>query len=233
MDGSGVRYHPEWGNPITKEHTWYALTDEWILAQKLRIPKIQLAKHMKLKKKEDQSVDTLILLRRGNKISMEGVTETKCGAEIKGMAIQKLSHLGIHSLNNHQTQILIADANKCLLSGAWYTCLLRVSASAWLIQKWMLSVIHRMEHRVPNEGARESTQGAEGVCSPIGGTTIWTNQYPQSSLGLNYHQSKKTHGETHGSSCMCSRGWLSWPLMGGETLGPVKALCPSVGECQG
>jgi hypothetical protein len=25
---------------ITKEVTWYALTDKWILAQKLRIPKI-------------------------------------------------------------------------------------------------------------------------------------------------------------------------------------------------
>jgi hypothetical protein len=34
---------------------------------------------MKLKK-EDQSVYTSILLRRGNKISMEGVTETKFGA---------------------------------------------------------------------------------------------------------------------------------------------------------
>ena len=32
-----------------------------------------------------QSVDTLILLRRGNKMSMEGVTETKCGAETEGM----------------------------------------------------------------------------------------------------------------------------------------------------
>jgi hypothetical protein len=27
-------------------------------------------------------------------------------------------------------------------------------------------------HRVPSGGARESTQGAEGVCNPIGGTTI-------------------------------------------------------------
>jgi hypothetical protein len=51
-----------------------------------------------------------------------------------------------------------------------YSCLLRGSASAWQIQKWMLAVIHWTEHRVPNEGARESTQGAEGVCSPIGGT---------------------------------------------------------------
>jgi hypothetical protein len=26
--------------------------------------------------------------------------------------------------------------------------------------------------------ARESTQGAKGICNPIGGTTLWTNQYP-------------------------------------------------------
>jgi hypothetical protein len=31
----------------------YALTDKWILAKKGRIPKMQLAKHMKIKKKED------------------------------------------------------------------------------------------------------------------------------------------------------------------------------------
>jgi hypothetical protein len=61
---------------------------------------------MKLKKKEDQSVDSLILLRRGNKIFMEGVTETKCGAETEGMTIQRLPHLGIHPTNNHQTQTL-------------------------------------------------------------------------------------------------------------------------------
>jgi hypothetical protein len=37
---------------------------------------------------------------------------------------------------------------------------------------WMLTVIYRMEHRAPNGEARESTQGAEGVCNPVGGTTI-------------------------------------------------------------
>jgi hypothetical protein len=41
--------------------------------------------------------------------------------------------------------------------------------------------IYKMEHRAPSGEARESTQGAEGVCNPIGGTTIWTNQYPQRS----------------------------------------------------
>jgi hypothetical protein len=59
-----------WGNPITKNLTWYALTDKWILAQKLRIPKIQFAKHMKLKRKEEQNVNTSSLLRMRNKISM-------------------------------------------------------------------------------------------------------------------------------------------------------------------
>ena len=39
---------------------------------------------MKLKKNEDQSVDTLPLLRNGNKTPMEGVTETEFGAEMKG-----------------------------------------------------------------------------------------------------------------------------------------------------
>jgi hypothetical protein len=68
---------------------------------------IQFAKQMKLKNKEDQSVDTSILLRRGNKIPMEGVTETKFGIETEGMTIQKLPHLGIHPINNHQTQTLL------------------------------------------------------------------------------------------------------------------------------
>jgi hypothetical protein len=40
---------------------------------------------MKLKKKEDQSVDTSFLLRMGNKIPMEGVT--KFGAEMERRTI--------------------------------------------------------------------------------------------------------------------------------------------------
>ena len=47
MDGTR-KYHPERGNPITKEHTWYAIADKWILTQKLGIPKIQFTDHMKL-----------------------------------------------------------------------------------------------------------------------------------------------------------------------------------------
>ena len=38
---------------------------------------------------------------------------------------------------------------------------------------------------------------------------------------------------TRGSSCICSRGWPSLSSRRGEALGPVKALCPSVGKSQG
>jgi hypothetical protein len=62
---------------------WYALNGKWILSQKLRI-----------------------VLRRSNKIPMEGVIETKFGAKTEGTTIQKLPHLGIHPINNHKTQTL-------------------------------------------------------------------------------------------------------------------------------
>jgi hypothetical protein len=61
---------------------------------------------MKLRKKEDQSVDTSFLLRMRNKIPMEGVTETKFGAETEGRTIQRLSYPGIQPINNHHTQTL-------------------------------------------------------------------------------------------------------------------------------
>jgi hypothetical protein len=77
-------------------------TDKSILAQKLRIPKMQFAKHMKLKKKEDQSVDISIFLRMG-----KGVTETKFRADTEGMTSQRVPCLGIHPINNHQTQTLL------------------------------------------------------------------------------------------------------------------------------
>ena len=55
---------------MTKEHTWYVLTDKWILGKRPGIPTIQLTDHTKLKKKENQSVDASVLLRRWIKIIM-------------------------------------------------------------------------------------------------------------------------------------------------------------------
>jgi hypothetical protein len=44
-----------------------------LLGQKFGIPKIQFTDHMKLKKEEDQSVATLVLLRRGKKYPWEEI----------------------------------------------------------------------------------------------------------------------------------------------------------------
>jgi hypothetical protein len=49
---------------------------------------------VKLKKKEYQSVDTLILLERGSKYPREEEIQRQCGAETEVKAIQRLSHLG-------------------------------------------------------------------------------------------------------------------------------------------
>jgi hypothetical protein len=61
--------------------------DKW--PRNLEYPryKIQFAKYMRLKKNEGQSVDTLPLLRIGNKTPMEGVTDTKFVSELKGWPI--------------------------------------------------------------------------------------------------------------------------------------------------
>jgi hypothetical protein len=72
-----------------------------MLAQKVGIPKKKFTDHRKLKKKEDQSV---VFLRSRYKMPMEGVIETKCGAETKGNAVQRLAQWGIHPIYTYQTQ---------------------------------------------------------------------------------------------------------------------------------
>ena len=57
----------------------------------------------------------------------------------------------------------------------------------------MLTVNYWMDHKAPNGGARESIQGAKEICNPIGGTTLWTNQYPRAL----------------DSSCICIKRWPS------------------------
>ena len=73
----------------------------------LRIPKTQFTDHMILKKKKDQSVGTLVLLRKGNKILKGRSRGTKGGVETERKAIQRLTHLGINTTYNHQNQTLL------------------------------------------------------------------------------------------------------------------------------
>ena len=62
---------------------------------------------MNLKKKEDQSVDSLVLLRRGHKILMGVNKEKMCEAVTEGKAIQRLPHLGIYPIYSYQTETLL------------------------------------------------------------------------------------------------------------------------------
>jgi hypothetical protein len=72
----------------------------------------------------------------------------------------------------------------------------------------------------------------KGFAAPYEEQQYELTSTPQSSQGLN-HQPKSTHAGAHGSNYICNRGWPSRVTVGGEFLGPVMALCPSVGECQG
>jgi hypothetical protein len=71
-----------------------------------------ICKTHETQEEEDQSVDTSILLRWGSKIPMEGITEIKCGAETERMTIQRLPHLGMHPINNLQTQTLLQSPRR-------------------------------------------------------------------------------------------------------------------------
>jgi hypothetical protein len=166
------KYHPEWGNPNTKEHSRNALPDKWILAQELWIPKIQFTNHMKLKKKEDQNVDTSILLRRGKQNTHGRSYRNKVWSEDWRNNHLETAPSGDPSHTLSPNLDTTVDANTCLLTGAWYSCLLRGSTRSWPIWMWMLTANHWTEHRVPNGGTRERPQGTDGFCSLLGGTTI-------------------------------------------------------------
>jgi hypothetical protein len=76
---------------------------------------MQFTDHIKLKNKEDQSVVLRSFLEGGKKMPMGGDTETKCGAETEGKAIQRLPHLGILPIYSHQTQ---SGCQQMLVRGA-------------------------------------------------------------------------------------------------------------------
>jgi hypothetical protein len=79
---------------------------------------------MKLKKNKDQSVDTLPLLRIGNKTPMGGVTVTKFGAETKRMDLLETAAPRDPSHSQPPNPDTIASTSKILLKGPWYSCLL-------------------------------------------------------------------------------------------------------------
>ena len=72
------------------------------------MPKTQFTDQMMPKEEEEQSMDTLVLHRRGNKLPTEGDTETKGGAEFEGRTIQILPYPGIHPIYSYKTQTVLS-----------------------------------------------------------------------------------------------------------------------------
>jgi hypothetical protein len=84
-------------------------------------------------------------------------------------------------------------------------------------RKWMITVSYWMNHRVPNGEARESNQGAKGICYPIGGTTLILTSTPEL-LTLAAYVSKDG---------LVGHHWKERPI------GLANFICPSTGERQG
>ena len=85
----------------------------------------------------------------------------------------------------------------------------------------MLTVSYWMEHRAPNGGARESTQGAEGICNPIGEQQYeLTNTHPLPSELVSLAAYVSEDG-------LVGHQWKE------RTIGCTNFICLSTGERQG
>jgi len=174
---------------------------------------------MKLKKKDDQSVDAVVLLRRGNKNIHRRKYRDKVWSRDWRKGHPETAPPGnpvhIHTVTKPRQYCWCQEVH------ADRSCLLRGSARAWQIQRRMLAANHWTEKGIPTGRVRGRIEGAEGICHPIR-TTMPTNQ---SSQWLNHHP-ESTHGQTHGSSYIFSKEWPCWAPTGEEALGPATAQPP-------
>ena len=105
----------EWSNPVTKEHTWYALTDT-------------IHRKHDAQEEERPKCGYFSSSLKGNKILIRGNTETRCEAGTEGKTIQILPHLGINPIYRQQTKILLLMPR----SACWRKPDIAVSQEAWL-----------------------------------------------------------------------------------------------------
>jgi hypothetical protein len=80
-----------------------------------------------------------------------------------------------------------------------------------------LNIYCQAKCRDPNGEVKPRTVGADRVCSPIGRTTISTNQMPGSSQGLN-HQPRSTEWISMASAGYVAEDSLIWHPWEGSPL---------------
>jgi hypothetical protein len=173
-------------------------------------------------------VDASLLLRRWDKISMGGNTETKNGVETEGKAIQRLSHLGIHSIYRHQSQTLLWMTR----SACWHEPNIAVFWKALpepdkyrgrcshpTIELSLGSLMEKLE-----KGLKELRE----FVAPWREQQCQLSRLSQSYQGLD-QQPKNPHSGTQSSGCICGRGWPCWTSVGAVALWPEGFRDPSVG----
>jgi hypothetical protein len=84
-----------------------------VLVSSLKVRKSISFEHVKFCKTQENQEEgrpiggSSFLLRKGNKIPMKRVTETKFGAKTKGWTIQRPPHPWIHPIISHHNQTLL------------------------------------------------------------------------------------------------------------------------------
>jgi hypothetical protein len=87
----------------------------------------------------------------------------------------------------------------------------------------MLTIIHWTEHKAPDEGARKIFRELKGTETPWKDHLYELTNTPRAPWNHTINQRKHMLELV----ALASRSSIE-----GEALGPVKALCPSIGECQ-
>jgi hypothetical protein len=118
--------------------------------------------------------------------------------------------------------------------------LYKFQATLWIIRTlpepdqyrgrcWQLTIA--LSTGTPMEELVEGLKEVKGIATPQEGQQYQlTRPPPQSFQGLN-NQEKCTHGGTHGSSYICSRGWPCLTSMAGEAFDPMEVRCSNIGGC--
>ena len=150
------KYHPVWGNSVTKEYTWYAFTDKWTLTQKFGIPT------WSSRRRKTKLSMLLSFLEGGTKYSWEEIWRQSVEQRLKERPSRDCStwwsipYTFTKPRHCCGCQEVLVDRS----------CLLRVSVRVRQIQRQMLAAHHWTVHWVPNGRFRERTEGGNGVCNP-------------------------------------------------------------------
>ena len=153
MGGTG-KYHPEWGNPITKEYTWYAVADKWILAQRFGIPNtIHISSETQEEGRSKYGYSGPSW--KGEQNTHRRRYRDKVWSRVWGKDHPETTPPSDPSHIQLQNPDTIVDAHKCWLTRAEYCYHLGGSASTWQILRGTLSPSHWTEHRVPKGGPKE------------------------------------------------------------------------------